>query len=375
MKAFEAGDHTTVQPFMQPDTVYFVQLDATKLYTWYVGTVIEMAKQYNRSISDFALVHMSDNQKNPHIPLYASFYRGWKHVFRNYYWNDPVLLPLFAEGTLSYFPLGYSSHMHSATRHNAQLTPANRQHVVTFVGNKKTGNVRRLANINEISAVTGINVTGQVNHFEFGFGSPKNYRSLMKNSKFCVTLQGQFVECYRMYDALEVGCIVVMIDEFNNFNYNERHLEQLAPIFNFSWTDSTGHKVSLLEAGHTKDKFSVSTSTRTYSTETDSATEVHTVYETKTDVVPGSGMATTLLRRKSYLPFNNGGGLGGAEGVSIVPFVYMRSVSEFAEVLHTLLADETLMAHIQRESSVWWRQMKEHYRREMKNKLCVPGGS
>jgi hypothetical protein len=358
---------------MQPGTVYFTQLDATKLYTWYVESILNMAGRFNASLRDFSLVHMSDNQKNPHIPLYGSFYREWRHAFRNYYWDDPVLLPLLADGSLNYFPLGYSSHVHTVNRRSPKL-PEQRTHAMTFLGNKKSGNLRRTSNIREIDEVTGINVTGQVNFMEFGFGSTKNYRMLMMDSKFCINVQGQFVECYRLYDALELGCIPVMIDEYDNINYRDRHLEQLHPLLTFPWTDSGGQRVSLWEPGVTHDNYTVTGSAhRVSSRRPDGATEVRTVYETKTEVLLGSGGAAVQLpRRTSYVPFNNGGGPDGAEGVSIVPFVWMRSVSEFADRLHVLLADAPAMEHLQRESAVWWRQVKEHYRREMKEKLCYP---
>lgn len=400
--AFEGGNDAVVQPYMQPNTVYFTQLDAVKLRSWHIETLLKMTQKYNSSLGNFALVHLSDNQKNPHAPLYGPFYKEWKHVFRNYYWEDPVLLPLLADGTLSYFPLGYSSHMHQAGRRAAIYSklPAQRTHAMTFLGNRKTGNGRRTANIEEISRVTGVNVTGQVTYAEFGVGSTKTYRNLMMNSKFCITVQGQFVECYRMYDALEVGCIVVLIDEYANWNYRGSHLEQLQPLLSFEWTDSSGERVGLVEKSSgggagagtgvswMKDDYTVtSTVTRVVSTNETAAataatadadhtvTEERTVYETKTVVVPGTARTRQAAsgeqsRRSSYIPFNNGGGPGGAAGVTIVPFVYMRSVAEWAEQLPLLLADEPMMQHLQRESSVWWRQVKEYYRREMTSKLC-----
>jgi hypothetical protein len=325
-KAFKNGDEITVREFMKPGTVYFLQLDTHKLYSWYAEEIILMTKKYKASLKDFVLVHMTDNLKNNHIPLYEQFYKEWRYVIRNYWWNDQILLPMYNSGFLSYFPLGYSSHMHSASSESVILPPAERPDVMTFQGNSQSGNYKRAGHLKELALVTGYNVTGQVQKKSFGMGSPQVYREFMLRSKFCINIQGRFVECYRMYDALEVGCIVVMIDQWDNFNYVDRYTEQMFPIMNFSWVDPQGSLVAHVDASGTK-------------------------------------------RTKPYLRFNTGG-----DGATIVPFLYLKNTADFDRALKELLKDPAAMKQIQHASTLWWTQMKQHYRKMMVNKVCVSKG-
>lgn len=326
LQAFRKGDDKIVQEYMQPGTVYFLQLDTHKLYSWYAEEIILMTKKYKASLKDFVLVHMTDNLKNNHIPLYEQFYKEWKYVVRNYWWNDKILLPMFNDGFLDFFPLGYSSHMHNAAAESVILPPADRPDVMTFQGNSQSGNYKRAGHLRELAAVTGFNVTGQVQKSAFGMGSTKIYRDFMLKSKFCINIQGRFVECYRMYDALEVGCIVVMIDQWDNFNYIDRYSEQLFPILNFTWIDSSGQTVGPFDVNGAK-------------------------------------------RTQPYLRFNTGG-----NGATVVPFLYLRNTADFNSALKILLKDPAVMKQIQTDSTLWWTQMKQHYSKKLVNKLCVSNG-
>ena len=305
------------------DTVYFLQLDAINVYSWFAASIIDMAKVHKASLKDMVLVHLTDNQRNNHLPIYETFYKEWKYVLRNYWWNDPLFYPMVRSNFLTYFPLGYSSHMHTASQEKI-MHPKDRQHVLNFLGNSQSGNFKRAGHLREFTAKTGYNVTGQVQKSSFGFGSTTLYRDLMLNSKFCITIVGRFVECYRMYDALEVGCIVVMIDQYDNFNYIERYSEQLHPILTFPWTDSRGNRVTLRNPDGT-------------------------------------------LRLDSYLPYNT----GGYSHINIMPFIYMHTVDDFNIVLKYLLQTPDEMLRIQRESTVWWQQMKSYYKNILTEKLCI----
>jgi hypothetical protein len=233
---------------------------------------------------------------------------------------------MFNDGFLSYFPLGYSSHMHNAAAESVVLPPGDRPDVMTFQGNSQSGNYKRAGHLRELTRVTGFNVSGQVQKNSFGYGSTQQYREFMLKSKFCINIQGRFVECYRMYDALEVGCIVVMIDEWDNFNYIDRYSEQMYPILNFTWMDSQGNAVGHQDASGTK-------------------------------------------RTAPFLRYNTGG-----NGATLVPFLYLKNTADFNRALEELLQNPADMKSIQAESTLWWTQMKQHYRKMLVNKLCVSNG-
>jgi len=335
---FDNKQYESVRPFMLPGTVFFFQLDIKDIYSYLIADLMQMMTHFGRKFDDFALVHMSDQQQNPHnATMYGDFYRRWHHVARNYHWDEGFLEELQSQGQLSYFPLGYSSHLKTlsyisfskrpagqASVHALSkevLKPKYRPYTMSFLGNRKSGNNKRADHLKEIEFATGRNITGQVRYDGFGKGSPQQYVDLMHKSKFCISIRGQFVECYRLYDALETGCIPVIIDEFKLKNYLSQHSEQLLPILTFPWTNILGQSVTSLERGE---------------------------------------------GRSNYQDFNTGGG-----GLHVTaPFVYVRTVAEFSALLDQLLHSESSLEALQAENMLWWDQMKKHYKAEMSGKLC-----
>jgi hypothetical protein len=201
---------------------------------------------------------------------------------------------------------------------------------MSFLGNRKSGNNKRGDHLKEIEHGTGLNVTGQVRYDGFGKGSAAQYVEYMRSSKLCISLRGQFVECYRLYDALEAGCVPVIIDDFKLKNYVSQHTEQLRPLLTFPWTNARGQLVAAVG---------------------DSATG-------------GGGSAGG---RANYQDFNTGGG-----GMQITaPFIYVRNVAEFSALLDRLLGSQpSLLDDLQAENVLWWGQVKQHYRALFTEKLC-----
>lgn len=314
-----------------------MQLDWNDLKSWYLGDILKLMTIHGTTLKDYALVHLADNLLVPHSSMYDPFYREWKVVYRNYWWNQTSLTPLFQERVLNYFPLGYSFPMQDA-RINYDILPSiSRTHTIGFHGNARSGNFNRAGNIRQYEQVTGVNVTGTVQKLQFGMGSREIYRDIMLNSKFCISIAGRFIECYRLFDALEVDCIVVIVDMFDNFDYTQKHMEQLLPLLSFPWTNKDGKLITRYDMDPTQVPYN-----------------------------PSIYMNQPKSRKFPYLPFNTGG-----DGTTIVPFIYTKTVWEFNVILKKLLANPEMMHRMQEESTLWWGQMKEFYRTDMGNQLCT----
>lgn len=203
--------------------------------------VFGIAKKRGARVKDLKLVHMSDNAMRPHNKIFDSYYYEWEVVFRNYWWNETFLKTQRRNRHLYWFPLGYSSHILKPPMPDIPSIHR-REHLLSFVGNTGSGNMRRGNHILEIQETLNITVAGTVRSAEFGVGSENDYRDVMLKSKFCLNIRGRFVECYRLYDALELGCIPVIVDVFARFNYTLQHSEQMAPLIEFPWTDTRGSR-------------------------------------------------------------------------------------------------------------------------------------
>eukprot|EP00607_Mallomonas_marina_P000269 CAMPEP_0182431222 /NCGR_PEP_ID=MMETSP1167-20130531/47349_1 /TAXON_ID=2988 /ORGANISM="Mallomonas Sp, Strain CCMP3275" /LENGTH=94 /DNA_ID=CAMNT_0024617301 /DNA_START=362 /DNA_END=642 /DNA_ORIENTATION=- len=47
-------------------------------------------------------------------------------------------------------------------------------------------------------------------------------------------------ECYRFYEALEMGCIPVMIDQYQSYDYTSDHDQQYSPLKEVPWRKGKG---------------------------------------------------------------------------------------------------------------------------------------
>jgi hypothetical protein len=223
-----------------------VQLDAEDPYGWYMREIKKIFKELNIKQSALNLVHLSDNSFPPHNKSLLNFYLEWALVFRNYWWEEPIFRDLLKAHRLYWFPLGYSHHMKQDRIINNYTTALSMQNFLSsrsqqlfFLGNKRSGNVKREKNLAEIQRV--MHIDGAVRRGgTFGAGSRDEYAYGLFNSKFCLQLPGRFPECYRFYDALETGCIPLFIDEFLNANYSELLSESMARYSDLRWINADG---------------------------------------------------------------------------------------------------------------------------------------
>lgn len=156
------------------------------------------------------LWHLSDEFRNPkHHDAIRKEYKRWGRVLRMYYdaaYND---LP-----NVHWIPLGYGSTGFDWSRAPTPIPPASsRPTAVTFTGN--TGNnFARKGMVREFEKMTKLVVRGLVRDAGFGVGNRTEYVDSMFNSKFCLALPGSSLETFRLYEALQAGCIPIMLDKW-----------------------------------------------------------------------------------------------------------------------------------------------------------------
>ena len=92
------------------------------------------------------------------------------------------------------------------------LPSSKRQFNLTFSGNIGT-NKKRGINILELSNALGFNISGHTifTNTVFGTGSGPKFIQEMLHSKLCLNIKGFSAECHRFYEALECGCIPVIV--------------------------------------------------------------------------------------------------------------------------------------------------------------------
>ena len=405
--AYKNNDTKLVQEFISPGTVFFLQLDKKDVYSWNAKKIFDITDSFNQSRKELILVHMSDNQKGIHnATMYSAFYNEFKIVFRNYWWRSDVMLnQLQQEGLLYYFPLGYSSNI-IKHKSNSALPMGLRNSTISFVGNNKSGNPRRSGNLNEINSKLTFNVSGMVHQHMFGMGSVSQYISLMKYSKFCLNIRGNFVECYRMYDAFEMGCIVIMIDMYDTWDYTAEHIEQLAPLLEFKWYNSKGTYITPNNTASNSDSNSDS------NINSDTSTNINTNQNSWNSL---SKYDNTHLNDKTIDLLSTGSGGGcpikkhkmfsstDCESVTAanVPFLWFKTIQQAIDFLQTIHIDtntntNTTSTHsntnintninsnanikrsndmyiqeLYNDQTLWWYQMKRHYQQLFEEKLCV----
>jgi len=214
-----------------------LQIDATEL----VGKV---------------LVHLDDEYgaRTPRKPAewrtYCALYTGWRHVFRNYWsegWsamvgrnhlmNCTALLPQCTiqigqssgDGALrasrvarlsnprvEWTPLGWSANWQPGIPWKP--SSARRSASIGFYGNEKYQlRPNRASLMSRFEREAGAAVDGRMlGRVGFGRGNASEYVRLMHDTSMCLQISGLSAECYRMYEALDSGCIPLLINQFGN---------------------------------------------------------------------------------------------------------------------------------------------------------------
>lgn len=187
------------------------------------------------------LVHLDDEYgaRNPRTEAdwraYCAMYAGWRHVFRNY-WSEAWAARVGRNHVMNcsstcssevpsshgrgsavgprveWTPLGWSANWQSGR----QPRPSSaRSALIGFYGNEKYQlRPNRGALIARFEKATDLKVERLLGRVGFGRGNASNYVRLMHDTRFCLQISGLSAECYRMYEALDAGCVPVLINQF-----------------------------------------------------------------------------------------------------------------------------------------------------------------
>eukprot|EP01041_Mallomonas_annulata_P007154 gene7154-14568_t len=220
-----------IEKYLKPDAVYFLPVDKNAPLTWLMADILNIFTKYGVNAKDFILVHISDETRPPHTGL-TDIYGRWKKVIRNFWWDEEKFIEYRNQGHLKWFPLGYLTV--PKDKNTVIKLSTERSLNLTFLGNK-FGNIRRAWHLNDITRETNLTIHGEVRSHGFRAGNSESYMKDMLNTKFCLNIRGRMSECYRFYEALEMGCIPVIIDKYSSYDYTSDHIQQYSPLKEVPW--------------------------------------------------------------------------------------------------------------------------------------------
>jgi hypothetical protein len=213
------------------------------------SALLERLQISGKELMGKVLVHLDDEYgaRTPRTQTdwqaYCAMYVGWKHVFRNYWsesWSSIVghnhvmncttrvptcqahaqtgahsMLQRHANPRVEWAPLGWSSNW----RPGVKVRPSSQRSLkIGFYGNEKfqlrpnRGTLMKRFE-REAGAVVDGRMLGRVG---FGRGNASEYVRLMHDTRLCLQISGLSAECYRMYEALDAGCIPILVNQFGN---------------------------------------------------------------------------------------------------------------------------------------------------------------
>ena len=231
-------------------------------------SMVERLGMSSRELMGKVLVHLDDEygartpRSDSEWHHYCALYVGWKHVFRNY-WSEgwsamvgrnhvmncssllagPTTCANTADNVASsdlalgdrasrgivttnrvgsafgprveWTPLGWSANWQPWRG----LRPSSQRSVhVGFYGNEKYQlRPNRGALMARFEREAGVPVDGRMlGRVGFGRGNASEYVRLMHDTRLCLQISGLSAECYRMYEALDAGCVPILINEYGN---------------------------------------------------------------------------------------------------------------------------------------------------------------
>ncbi len=149
------------------------------------------------------LIHLGDEGGK----INKEFYKRFKHVFRTFYLNSFAKIP-----NITQIPIGYKA---GPINNSKKIT--DRSYIWNFLGTIHGASRYDLIFQNENIKPNFINITKK-------FGgqnslNEKEYYKIMGDSKFALVSHGYFhPETYRLYEALESGCIPIIENPHNFFD-------------------------------------------------------------------------------------------------------------------------------------------------------------
>ena len=224
-RASDKGNDKLVRHFLANGTSFWLPAFDKDPYTWFFAQLFDVFQKYNiTSTKGYKFVHEADETLDYANENIIKFYKIWGKSYRVYWWDVPQYLEMHDEGQLDWIP---SRFLHSPEiPFSNQNKSSSRQFNVTFIGNTNT-NKKRGQHVNEFHQKMNFTVHGLVKNtgglFGVNFAGGSNYLDTMLDSRFCLQFRGRSSECHRLYESLECGCIPVIIDAWQHFDYSRQH--------------------------------------------------------------------------------------------------------------------------------------------------------
>lgn len=217
--ADQRGDVAFVHRYLAPGSFFVGVVDPREPFCCGIASaLLAMCAKYNVSSHSLYFGHTGDESRPP-FPKIEEFYRRFRKVYRNFWWDVEPFVSLRREGALDWFPLGPLAKNASAW---SMVPSSKREQLVYFSGGRHT-NSRRPRQVQHISQLLNLTVSG-------GFKAASNYMQDLRSSVFCLNIRGTSAECFRFYESIEAGCIPLMLDRYPDFDYGDQHRHQYAPL-------------------------------------------------------------------------------------------------------------------------------------------------
>jgi hypothetical protein len=248
-RASKNGNDELVLHFLQNGTSFWFEAYDLSPYTWHVADLLEVFQKYNiTTTKGYKFIHENDETRDYASQSLLDFYGIWEKSYRNYWWDIPEYRHLHSTGQLDWLPSRFL-HSPEIPFHQQKLS-SHRLYNITFIGNTNT-NAKRASHIQEFQLKMNVTVEGLVTstggQHGVNFLGGTKYLDTMLESRFCLQLRGRSTECHRLYESFECGCLPVLIDSWNIFNYslsNQMNIQIL--VETFPWKNTSGSQTPTL---------------------------------------------------------------------------------------------------------------------------------
>jgi hypothetical protein len=212
--------------------IEFIPLENVSLghNTWFIAQrphldkLLTIFQQLETNQIPFHIVHLSDEFGTDDLSFYSM--SMCKSVLRNYIRPDFNGLP-----HVHTIPLGYHHKPTSIKSFDE------RELIWSFHG---TDWFERSKQLERFTAFVPYSCNLQPHWNHPTATKEKTYLTLLGNSKFCPILKGQHAETFRLYEALECGCIPILVNDQQSSAYYS-YITQYIPLLNLtSWEQVPG---------------------------------------------------------------------------------------------------------------------------------------
>ncbi|CAJ1397780.1 unnamed protein product [Effrenium voratum] len=176
---------------------------------------LDVARAANVPLSQLVLVHIADETKADQA-AWAQRYLSWRFVFRNYWVDDQQgsFERLLEQDRLAYFPLGPTPQLLSLPRDRL----ASQRSVRVFFSGRAGNGAERLGRLGAAQRRLGAKLLVQTTT-ERKYGCyDSEYVQRLTDSAMCLQIPGNSVECFRLYESLEAGCVPVVVRAWSSPN-------------------------------------------------------------------------------------------------------------------------------------------------------------